>query len=302
MFDFINKRLAYYRYSLLRRSFDEIKMLTAKSLILEHNKKEGIGELWDVEFNVFSQAGDDGIIQYLINKIPVKNKVFVEFGVENYKESNTRFLLMNNNWSGLVIDGSQNNINQIKRDPIYNFFDLKVDCSFITRENINGIIGKYINGDIGILSVDIDGNDFWVLDAINVVSPEILIVEYNALFGGERAITIPYNPEFVRQKQHYSNLYWGVSLKAIIYLANKKGYSFVGCNNCCINAYFVKKSIVKDNPFIKEMPVRTEYFNYKFRQSRNEKGELTYLNASESIKLLSGLPVYNVIDAVNEVL
>ena len=67
-------------------------------------------DLNDYEFKVSSQWGEDGIIQHLINKIEIKNKVFFEFGVENYTESNTRFLLHNNNWKGLVIDGSVENI------------------------------------------------------------------------------------------------------------------------------------------------------------------------------------------------
>src|SRR5204862_108186 len=96
------------------------KILSAKLLIAENNKLENINSLSDVEFSVFSQVGDDGIIQWLINKIPFpsSSKTFIEFGVENYTEATTRFLLINNNWSGLVMDGSENNIQFIKDDFI----------------------------------------------------------------------------------------------------------------------------------------------------------------------------------------
>jgi len=101
---------------------------------------------------VYSQWGEDGIIQYLLRHVQVEHKVFVEFGVENYLESNTRFLIQNNAWSGLVIDGSSANIAYIRRDPISWATHLEaIDC-FITRENINEVLsGNGVSGDIGIL-------------------------------------------------------------------------------------------------------------------------------------------------------
>src|SRR5688572_5152319 len=140
-----------------------------------NNQRPSINSLHDVEFQVFSQWGDDGIIQYLINKIEITNKIFVEFGVENYRESNTRFLLINNNWSGLVIDGSKDNIDYIKKDTVTWAYDLHSKCSFITKENINQIISGFLEKgyekEIGILSIDIDGNDYWIWKEISVVNP-----------------------------------------------------------------------------------------------------------------------------------
>ena len=91
---------------------NNLKILAAQMLVRE-NKNEIFLNIQDAEFRVFSQWGEDGIIQYLINKLPIKNKVFIEFGVEDYTEANTRFLLENDNWSGLVMDGSTININKI---------------------------------------------------------------------------------------------------------------------------------------------------------------------------------------------
>ena len=102
--------------SLKNRLFsDSMRAIEANALLLgKINTRQvlninKLSSLKEAEFKVFSQWGDDGIIQYLINKIPIKNQTFVEFGVEDYTESNTRFLLMNNNWSGLIIDGSYSN-------------------------------------------------------------------------------------------------------------------------------------------------------------------------------------------------
>ena len=146
-------------------NYDVQKNLLANGKLLSHinNQKEMVKSLEEVEFQVFSQRGEDGILQYIINKIEIPNRIFVEFGVENYTESNTRFLLMNNNWSGLVIDGSKANIDFIKNDFIYWKYDITAVESFIDKDNINSLIKNYTSvKDIGLLSVDIDGNDYWV--------------------------------------------------------------------------------------------------------------------------------------------
>src|SRR5271165_1413709 len=107
------------------------------------------GAIQAAEFRVFSQWGEDGILQHLLRHIEVSRKIFVEFGVENYTESNTRYLLVHDNWAGLVIDGSSKNVDFIKSDEIYWRYNLKAECAFITRENINDLIRRNgISGEI----------------------------------------------------------------------------------------------------------------------------------------------------------
>ena len=157
------------------------------------------------EFKVYSQSGEDGIIQSIVRKLNLNREIFVEFGVENYLESNTRFLLLNDYWSGLVIDGSESNINFIKNDPIYWRCNLKASCNFIDASNINDILeSNGVFGEIGLLSVDIDGNDYWVFKSIKNINPKIIVMEYNSFFGSERSVTIPYHKDFIRDKAHYS--------------------------------------------------------------------------------------------------
>jgi len=243
------------------------------------------------EFKVFSQWGDDGIIQYLINKINISNKTFIEFGVENYLESNTRFLLMNNNWTGLIFDGSKKNIDFVKKDEIYWKYDLIAEQAFITSENINTLIGKSgIIGEIGLLHIDIDGNDYWIWKNLEIVKPDIVIIEYNSVFGIERAITIPYKANFNRTKAHYSNLYAGASLLAFCDLALEKGYSFIGTNSAGNNAYFILKEKLDG---VNSLDCKEGYTESKFRESRNKKGELTFLRADDRLKEIKGLPIYN---------
>lgn len=250
-------------------------------------------ELQDNEFQVFSQWGEDGIIQFLISNVPINRKIFVEFGVQNYTESNTRFLLINNNWSGLVIDGGSEEIAYIKNDPIYWQYNLKAVNSFITKDNINQILSDNgIQGEIGLLSVDIDGNDYWVWQAIDCINPAIVVSEYNFRFGANKAVTVPYDASFVRSKAHYSNIYYGASLKALCILADRKGYAFVGCNSAGNNAFFVRKDLKPDA--INEITVEEGYVRGQFRESRDEKGNLLYLSLEEEQKLLNTLPLVEI--------
>ncbi|WP_448702195.1 hypothetical protein ACFGVR_07710 [Mucilaginibacter sp. AW1-3] len=243
------------------------------------------------EFKVFSQWGDDGIIQFLVDYLDISHKTFIEFGVENYTEANTRFLLMNNNWSGLIMDGSEENMNYVKTDEIYWQFELTAVPVFITAENINSLITQNgVNGEIGLLHIDIDGNDYWVWKAINAISPVIVIVEYNSIFGADNAWTTPYQADFYRTTAHHSNLYFGASLAALCDLAEEKGYHFIGSNSHGVNAYFVRKDKIKD---LKTMTAQEGYALAKFRQSRDANGNLTFVNGADSLKVISGMEIYN---------
>jgi len=244
-----------------------------------------VSDIRGSEFRVFSQWGEDGIFQHLLRHIAVGRKIFVEFGVENYTESNTRFLLMNDNWAGLVIDGSAKNVDYIKKDDIYWRFNLKAENAFINRENINDLIRQNgIEGEIGLLSIDIDGNDYWVWEAINVVVPSIVVVEYNARFGPERAVTVPYDAAFVRTIAHPSNIYYGASLAALCLLGKRKGYSFVGCNAAGNNAFFVRTEL---RPLaLLELTSVEGFVRSQFRESRDADGALAFLTDAQEAAIL----------------
>jgi hypothetical protein len=250
-------------------------------------------EIQAAEFSVYSQWGEDGIVQHLLRHIPISRKVFVEFGVENYLEANTRFLMVKDNWTGLVMDGSKENIDYIRQDDISWRFHLKAQQAFITRGNINDLIlANGINGDIGLLSIDIDGNDYWVWQAIDVVTPAIVIVEYNHRFGSEKGVTIPYSADFQRAKAHHSNIYYGASLAALCRLGNRKGYAFVGSNTAGNDAFFVRRDLKPDA--IPELTPAAGFAQGKFRESRDEKGTLTFLDAAQEAAILAKLPVVEV--------
>lgn len=294
---FLNRNNRYsnlkFEIKSIHNSLQELKILEGKQLGIQNISRtnEILNELNKAEFKVFSQWGDDGIMQFLIDYLNIENKIFIEFGVEDYLESNTRFILINNCWKGLVMDGSALKVNQIKCSDLFWQYQLDAICCFITRDNINELISEYLNKQTpGILVIDVDGNDYWIWEAIEV-KPTLVVVEYNSLLGFDRAISIPYHSNFVRNQAHYSNLYYGASLPALCQLANKKGYTLVGCNSNGNNAYFVRNDKLKD---LKAATVEKAFNESSFRESRNEQNKLTYLNYNEAFKIIKGLKVVNV--------
>lgn len=278
---------------------DEMKLLIGKELVFAQ-KNMVSDQIIDYEFKVFSQFGDDGIIQHLINEIKPINNTFIEFGVGDYSECNTRFLLMNNNWSGFIIEGDKKAVEKIEKWGDLWKYDLRVKKAFITKENINGMLKESGFKDVGLLHIDMDGVDYWIWETIDCseLNPSIVILEYNSAFGGKRAITVPYKEDFNRTDAHYSNLYWGASLKALVNLSKKKGYKFIGCNSAGNNAYFVKKEIA----VFKELTVEEGFVESKYRESRNKNGEMSYLRGSERIEVIRGMLVFNVESGVTEVI
>jgi hypothetical protein len=247
------------------------------------------------EFQVFSQFGEDGIIQFLVQRVPIVNRVFVELGVEDYSESNTRFLLVHDAWRGVIVDAGGAHQHFLQESRLDWRTTIDAATAFIDRDNVDEILRRAgVGGSIGLLSIDIDGNDYWVLDAIDGVSPQILVAEYNSLFGPERAVTVPYDPAFVRAEKHYSHLYWGASLAALTQAAAAKGLTLVGGNRAGNNAFFVERGSLG------EIPERTPAACWRpaqFRESRGPGGELTYLSDdTEKLRLLRELPLVDLDD------
>ena len=281
---------------LTQRALDRQLLLTGRSASWQVRQKEAIRTLEDVEFRVYSQWGEDGIIDWLVEKVPIQDTTFVEFGVENYQEADTRFLLQNRNWRGLIMDGNPTHMTSVEEDELYWRHDIRAVSAFVTRQNIDYLLTENgISGDIGLLSIDIDGNDYWVLDAISAISPRILVCEYNPVFGDVHAITIPHVPDFQRLRAHPSGQYFGASIKAIKNLAMRKGYEFVGTCSNGINAFFVRKDLFGA---IADRIADRRAFPSRHRDSHDETGRLTHVAGAKRADLIKHLPVV-MVDAEN---
>ena len=176
-------------------------------------------------FKVYSQYDEDGIIQEIFKRIGVETKTFVEFGAGNGLENNTLKLLLEG-WQGLWMDGSEKFVAQINtkfRDAIV-AGRLRGECAFVDRENINDLIGNHFTGNIDLLSIDIDGNDIYILEAVTAVKPRVIVVEYNSKFPPPISVAQRYNPS-----HRWSGTdYFGSPLAAVTKVAERKGYSLVG--------------------------------------------------------------------------
>lgn len=228
----------------------------------------------DYEFSIFSQWGEDGILDFIIRKLHLKDGVFIEFGVDNYIESNTRFLLFKENWNGLVIDSCEKNINQIQNSYYYWKYNILAKKFFINKNNINNVIADFLQQQcrktLDLLSIDIDGNDYWILNNVEFekFKPKIVVCEYNSLLGNKLSLTIPYKEEFNRENNDPSlKIYYGASIKAFVNLLNKKGYIFLGSNNNANNLFFVAKEF--KNIFDLQT-VDSGYKKNKFKEFNNE--------------------------------
>jgi hypothetical protein len=219
--------------------------------------------------------------------------VFVEFGVADYRESNTRFLVMHDNWRGLIMDGGEAMHEFLETSGLAWRHEILARTAFVDRGNINALILESgLEGDIGLLSIDLDGNDYWILGAIDVVSPRILVVEYNSTFGVDAAVTVPYDPSFMRGEKHWSWLYWGASLRAVTRLAGEKGCALVGSNRAGNNAFFVRRDVLGEIP---EVRVADAYSPSRFRESRDRSGKLSHVSSREKrLRLMAEMPLVDV--------
>ena len=204
-------------------------------------------------FKVYSQADEDGIIQEIFRRIGIKYHSFLEIGVSHGMENNTLYLLMQG-WSGAWIDADSNYINLTNRrlaNKIKNG-QLKTKCAFVDKNNVNTIVETLIpKKEIDLLSIDIDGNDYYLFEQLKAVSARVVVIEYNAKFPPPVEWVMKYDSDHIWDNTDY----FGASLSSYEKLFDRKGYSLAGCNINGANAFFVRQDLVGEHfcrPFTAE--------------------------------------------------
>lgn len=241
-------------------------------------------------FTAYSQGDDDGILEEIFRRIGTTNRQFIDFGCAGGIENNTTYMALTG-WNGLWMDGSDAGIRSV-RQHFGQFIEtgkLKVKQAFITRENINDLIRDAgMDAQPDLLSIDIDGNDYWVWEAIDCIHPRAVVVEYNAVFRPPHQIVQEYNPSF----QWASDAYFGASLKALEVLGARKGYSLVGCNFAGVNAFFVRDDLTGSKfsrPFTAEHHYREAMYDAFVRgYSRHRKAVGRYRDVAEENAFQAG--------------
>ena len=207
-------------------------------------------------FKVYSQHDEDGIIQEIFRRIGTTTRTFVEFGVETGIECNTVKLLIEG-WRGLWIEADAQACKTIASsfDPFLKGRRLSLLQSLVTAENINTLIRSGdIDGETDLLGIDIDFNDYWVWRAIEIVSPRVVVIEYNAGLRPPMSLTVPYQPS----RGGDGTNFFGASLEALVRLGRRKGYRIVGCNISGSNAFFVREDLCADH-FIEPTTAEEHY-------------------------------------------
>ena len=259
-------------------------------------KYKKIKNINDLDYKVFSQYGEDGIIDYLLHSLKIDKPKFVEIGIGDYLECNTRFLVERTSPKGLVIDCIKNLKEKISKNIKLARTDITIIETFISSKNINSIMK--VNGfdkDIDLFSLDIDGVDYWVLKELPKDFSKIAVIEFNYTFGSKKEITVPNRKNFDRSKYHYSNLCFGASLRAMINLMKKKNFVFIGTNLQRLNAFFVsKKYIKKINLNIPKTNDLAKFTDSNISESRSRNNSLTYLSGKKKIEKIYECKVIDV--------
>jgi len=218
--------------------------------------------LEEVGFKTFSQTDEDGILLYIFSIIGTVTKKCVEICAGNGIECNTANLIINHGWSGLLVDGNEKLVKQgcefYRTNPCTRVYPPKFIRSWVTLENVNEVIKESnFDGEIDLLSIDMDGVDYWIWEAIEAIEPRVVIAEYQDIIGPDKALTVPYKDDF-NAYEYPTTLgmpnFCGASLPAFVKLGKKKGYRLVGCNRYGYNAFFVKNTCGEKQ--IPEIPIK----------------------------------------------
>ena len=198
-------------------------------------------------FHILSQNEEDGITLALFDVAGTTNRRFLELGA-GINGGNSGFLVETFGWTGLMVDGNAERCARVARR--FARYGVDTKAAWITRDNVNQLARDYrLDGEIDLLSLDLDGNDYWVWQALEVCSPRMVILEFNHWFGAERAVTMPYDPAFTRDKsQLVAKRYYGASLAAFEQLGREKGYRLVMVEPSGVNAYLLRNDVAPEIP------------------------------------------------------
>jgi hypothetical protein len=203
--------------------------------------------LADTGFRVFSQFEEDGKLLFIFAALGVSRGTFVDVGAADGINSNCANLALNFGWSGVFIEGNPGLVRRgeefYKNHPDTWAHPPKFIHGMVKRENINELLSSaMLPRDIDFMSVDIDGNDYWVWDAIDCIDPKVVMIETHIEFG-LRPIVVPYNKDYVYPGVHPD--YHGASPLAMMKLADKKGYRLVGSNAYGFNTIYVRRGLAE---------------------------------------------------------
>jgi hypothetical protein len=267
-----------------QRNMEHLMLMTYYPTLGDKNQ---INELRSREFKIYAQNGEDGLLLYIFSQIGINSRRCVNIGCGG--SSNTANLVTNFGWRSLEIDGSAESVQRTKE-----FFMDKVgpklanvafkQC-WVTKANINKVLEEAdFAGEIDLLSIDIDGNDYWIWREIAVANPRVVLIEYNASLGPERSLTVEYDPNFDVAEKHPTRWYHGASLAALTKLGKRKGYALVGCESNGVNAFFVRKDLIAGK-FREVTPGEAFYSHFQRSRRMSDDEQFAVINDLDFVEV-----------------
>lgn len=216
--------------------------------VLDVSRRQSGAVLKDVTLSVHSQFEEDGILLVLFALLGMTNRQCIELCCGDGIESNSANLILNHGWNGILCDGDPANVGAarrfFRRCRTTKVWPPTIAHSWLTAENVNSVLEAHgAHPEPDLLSIDVDGNDYWLWKAIDVISPRVVVIEINHLWGDDRAVTVPYDPRFQAEFTAHGSDYGGASLPAMIKLGREKGYRLVAVNRVATNAFFVRNEL-----------------------------------------------------------
>lgn len=229
------------------------------------------------EFSGFSQNGEDGILDVLRSRLLEPGRDFLEIGAANGVQNNTSWLMVTEQYHGVMVEGNPALSAKAARLLANCGIGVQFVQRFVTRENAAELAGLCPTQQPDVFSLDIDGNDYYIADALLKAGlrPKIVVLEYNSVYGPERSVTIPYAAEFDYRRAHPTNLYYGVSLKGWQALWGAAGYRFVTVDRCGVNAVFADPAAFQPGFLDAVVPLTWAENAYQVRAS-GRRGEAQY--------------------------
>ena len=239
---FFIKKKSFKLYKIIISLFALLKFLNKKYKKKSYIKfSENLNDINKYEFKKTSQNNEDGIIEFIFNKIGLKKINFVEIGFDFYQNNSLNFLSKVR--KGLFVDGSEDKVIKLKSiiALLYPFNNINVVKKFIDKDNLNLIIDDHFhnNEEIDFFSIDVDGNDYYLFENLKI-RPKVICIEYNFWFGPDVKSSIPYDKNFTWET---GSMYFGASLNLLCELAKRKGYYLIALESHCVNAFFIRSDL-----------------------------------------------------------
>jgi hypothetical protein len=253
-----------------------------------------VKSLHEVDFGIFSQYGEDGILDYLLQRAGISKPRFFEIGTEDYSESNTRFLYQDSNTFGVIVDAMTDyeaRVYKVLEGYRYKGEILPLQ-TFVTLDNILELYGQALKyGELDLFSLDIDGVDYWILKELPNRFAKIVVLEYNPYLGSKLEVTVPYAADFYRYNYHQTGLAFSASLAAMITLMREKGFAFAGTNLNNHNAFFIQEKLVSCLSFPPPDTCDLTPFTVNYtREPRDAYGNLSYVAAKDRLQAIADVP------------